>query len=248
MDGELAKRIVRTAQFPLVDRIAKDIMERSRSAAGGTDAAGPSPTADNAESAEGAWKPILKQAGPSLLSPYEQLDAVLRQLVIEHEKLLAPVVSIVGPSHTRMPRQLGEHGRSADSCPAHRPHWSGSDKRSCRASPGPTLRACGFTDVTARAPEPIRSRLAGVAKSLREVLNALHQEHIALRVAAETLSMHMEGLLRQVCRRLSHTGTYAAASDSSVQLFRPWMSELGWHGSRRSTHGTHQFARHWTLG
>ncbi len=54
MDGELAQRIVRTAQFPLVDRIAKDMMERSRRAAGGTDAAGPSPTTDNAEPTEGA--------------------------------------------------------------------------------------------------------------------------------------------------------------------------------------------------
>lgn len=165
-------------------------------------------------------KPILKQAGPSLLSPYEQLDAVLRQLVIEHEKLLA---------------QASEHRRAIAQADAAALGASmaaqqilvqriAALERQRQTIVSGIARADAqsvrFTDVTARAPEPIRSRLAGVAKSLREVLNALHQEHIALRVAAETLSMHMEGLLRQVCRGLSHTGTYArrGAMDSSVQV------------------------------
>lgn len=46
MDAELAQRIVRSAQFPLVDRIALDLQERSRRAAGltgGTDAPTQSP-------------------------------------------------------------------------------------------------------------------------------------------------------------------------------------------------------------
>ena len=34
-------------------------------------------------------KPLIKPGAHSTLAPYEQLDAVLRQLVIEHEKLLA---------------------------------------------------------------------------------------------------------------------------------------------------------------
>lgn len=52
MDGELAQRIVRTAQFPLVDRIAHDIMERSRSATGRTGAASATPLTENAEQTE----------------------------------------------------------------------------------------------------------------------------------------------------------------------------------------------------
>ena len=53
MDAELAQRIVRTSGFPLVARSSSDILERSRRAAGGTDAAGPSPLADNAAPTEG---------------------------------------------------------------------------------------------------------------------------------------------------------------------------------------------------
>lgn len=57
--------------------------------------------------------------------------------------------------------------------------------------------------------DPMRSRLVALADRLREILNRLHAEQMALREAAETLSGHMEGLMRQVCRKLSHAGTYA---------------------------------------
>jgi hypothetical protein len=67
---------------------------------------------------------------------------------------------------------------------------------------------------------PWRERLLAAADKLREVLNRLHQEHTALRVAAQELSGHMEGLLRQVCRKLSHAGTYGRGGsiDSSVTV------------------------------
>ncbi len=165
-------------------------------------------------------KPLMKPAPPSTLSPYEQLDAVLRQLVIEHEKLLT---------------QAGEYRRAIAQADAAALGASMEVQQTLtqrivvlerqrqeivagltRADP----KGVRFADVAARAPEPMRSRLAGVVNALREVLNALHREHIALRQAAETLSMHMEGLLRQVCRGLSHTGTYArrGAMDTSVQV------------------------------
>ena len=55
---------------------------------------------------------------------------------------------------------------------------------------------------------PDISRLTSVAAALREILHRLHGEHMAVRSAAETLSSHMEGLVRQVCQRMSHAGTY----------------------------------------
>lgn len=165
-------------------------------------------------------KPSMKTAASSVLSPYEQLDAVLRELVIEHEKLLAQATE-----HRRAIAQadaaaLGA-SMAAQQTLVHR--IAALERQRQGIVTGLTKtdpRGARFTDVAARAPEPFRSRLAGVARSLREVLNALHQEHVALRQAAETLSMHMEGLLRQVCRGLSHTGTYArrGAVDSSVQV------------------------------
>lgn len=52
MDAQLAQRIVSTAQFPLVDKIASDILSKSRRAAGGPDAAGQSPLADTTAQVE----------------------------------------------------------------------------------------------------------------------------------------------------------------------------------------------------
>jgi hypothetical protein len=73
-----------------------------------------------------------------------------------------------------------------------------------------------MTMVTASAPEPLRTRLGMAATALRELLHKLHKEHMALRSAAETLSAHMEGLMRQVCQKLSHAGTYARAGHSAA--------------------------------
>lgn len=56
--------------------------------------------------------------------------------------------------------------------------------------------------------EPTRVRLLALADRLRELLNRLHGEHVALREAAQALAGHMEGLMRQVYRKLSHSGTY----------------------------------------
>jgi Rod binding domain-containing protein len=50
MDAELAQRVVKAAHFPLVDRITGDLLKRSQSRAGSTDAAGPAPGLDDQES------------------------------------------------------------------------------------------------------------------------------------------------------------------------------------------------------
>lgn len=74
--------------------------------------------------------------------------------------------------------------------------------------------------IAQRASEPVRSRLISLGERLRDLLNALHLEHRAIHQAAETLSSHMEGLMRQICRHLSHAGTYGrtAAIDTSTPV------------------------------
>lgn len=71
------------------------------------------------------------------------------------------------------------------------------------AQPLPSMSA-----LSSRLVEPTRGRVLALAERLRDVLNRLHQEHAAIREAAETLGAHMEGVLRQVCRKISHAGTY----------------------------------------
>jgi hypothetical protein len=68
--------------------------------------------------------------------------------------------------------------------------------------------------------EPVRVRLLALAERLRELLGRLHREHEAIRLAAQTLAAHMDGLMKQVSRSLSHAGTYGrrGSVDSSVQV------------------------------
>ena len=152
---------------------------------------------------------------------FEQLDAVLRLLVGEHEKLLElageyrrAIAQADGPG---LARCMGAQQQVVQ-------RITGLERQRQTVVAG-LVRGAGngqtrLSEVTAGAPEPMRRRLEGVAGGLRDLLGKLHQEHQALKLAAETLSMHMEGLLRQVCRGMSHTGTYARCGsiDSMVQV------------------------------
>jgi hypothetical protein len=165
------------------------------------------------------------------MGAFEQLEVILRLLVGEHERLLA---------------LTGEHGRAIATANVHalsvcigkqnevvqriaalerqRQGLVGAIMR-MPALQGPARLAQTqptMSAVTANAPEPVRSRLAAVTAVLRELLTKLHREHMVVRSAAETLSAHMEGLMRQVVQRMSHAGTYArgglAGTQSAVQV------------------------------
>lgn len=174
--------------------------------------------------------PAARPTGAAEAALYERLDAVLRALLAEHEGMLSIVTehrhALASANSAALGACLERHAEAAQrvallererqtvvatlaGIPTS-PHHPGR-----AAAAAPTMSA-----LTARAPEPVRARLAGLAAALRDLLNALHREHVALKAAAETLSSHMEGLMRQVCRRLSHAGTYgrAGAVDSSVQV------------------------------
>lgn len=65
-----------------------------------------------------------------------------------------------------------------------------------------------LTAIVARLPVAARERLKALGDQLRTLLQALHREHEVLRMAAEALAAHMDGLMHQIGRKLSHTGTY----------------------------------------
>jgi hypothetical protein len=150
----------------------------------------------------------------------DALEAVLKSLVDEHRALLElagehrrALTEADAPAIKRVLEQQGEVFHRIARLEMNRRTLVGSMTGNANGTPTISILA-------ARAPEAIRSRLASVAKALREVLDALQKEHRALREAAETLSAHMEGLMRQVYRSLSHAGTYArsGAVDTSVQV------------------------------
>lgn len=87
------------------------------------------------------------------------------------------------------------------------------------AIPRPTLRA-----AAERLPEAVRARVLAAGERLKETLAALHAEHETVRRASLALAAHMDGLVRQVARRLSLTGVYGRAGD--VDAGRPVAAAL----------------------
>jgi hypothetical protein len=65
------------------------------------------------------------------------------------------------------------------------------------------------SQLAALAPEPHRSRLTQLAASLRSLLEQLADKQRVVRVATESLLSHAQGVIHQISRQLSHTGTYA---------------------------------------
>lgn len=161
----------------------------------------------------------------------EQLEAVLRMLVVEHERMLALTTAhrkaiseadlpalrqcMAGQSEITAGITALEKQRQAIVATL-------TGQRVGVPAPMPTPGAPRLTVsmLAKAAPEPVRARLLAVSDALRDLLNRLHREHLALRSAAETLSSHMEGVMRQVCRTISHAGTYArsGAIDSSLPV------------------------------
>jgi len=153
---------------------------------------------------------------PSALSvATERLDAALRDLISAHEELLKLAAAQRSAISRADARSLADV-LSAQMAVAQRVVELEQQRQGAVVLLGkasPTTGAMGAKTTIAQlvraVADPARSRLLALAERLRELLNRLHTEHMAVRAAAESLSSHMEGLMRQVCRKLSHAGTYA---------------------------------------
>ncbi len=65
-----------------------------------------------------------------------------------------------------------------------------------------------LSELARMMPEPQRTRLVELASRVRICVERAADEQRTLRAATGSLVAHMEGLMRQVARRLSHAGTY----------------------------------------
>jgi hypothetical protein len=65
-----------------------------------------------------------------------------------------------------------------------------------------------FTEVAPRLPEPSRSRISAASERLRALLGTIQRENNIVRTATHTLIAHIDGLMQQVARALSHAGVY----------------------------------------
>jgi hypothetical protein len=67
-----------------------------------------------------------------------------------------------------------------------------------------------ITSIAQALPEPFRARILAAAAALRELLLRVQREVRTVREATHALAQHMDGLMQQVARVLSHAGTYSA--------------------------------------
>jgi hypothetical protein len=139
----------------------------------------------------------------------EALDTVLRELIAAHEELLTLASAQRSAIQRADVRALADIA-AAQGAVMERVVDLERRRQTVVASLASGIKGkVTVTQLARLIADPARSRLTALADRLRELLNRLHQEHMALRAAAETLGAHMEGLMRQVCRKLSHAGTYA---------------------------------------
>lgn len=76
--------------------------------------------------------------------------------------------------------------------------------------------AVRLTWIAGRLEEPWRGRLEEAAGKLRETISALHVEHQASAMAAETVAGHVLGIVRAVERRLCDSGAYTRSGGARV--------------------------------
>jgi hypothetical protein len=80
--------------------------------------------------------------------------------------------------------------------------------------------AAGTLPSLAAAFPHARDTLTALADRIRDVAGRLSREQRAVRIAAEALAEHMQGLMKQVARKLSHAGTYGrrGSVDARIQV------------------------------
>lgn len=167
-------------------------------------------------------KPHATSTATPVRPSHEELTEILQSLTAEHETLLALAkehrAAISRADAGAMQTALEKQNETLA-----RVRALELRRQACaRSISGP--KPITVSAIAARLADPARSRLAAAAERLREVLNTLHREHAAIREAAETLSSHMEGLMRQVCRKVSHAGTYGPSA--AIDLRHPVISAL----------------------
>lgn len=142
-----------------------------------------------------------------------ELEALLEALVSQHEKLLelagAHLEAVRRADHNALRLRLEEQQdtlqRIAD-LEQRRAVLVNTLTQNlpARAGRGPVT----LSELAGAAPEPQRSTLLARARTLRELIHKVKQEQGTLRWASRSLAAHMEGVMRQVAKRLSHAGTY----------------------------------------
>ncbi len=146
----------------------------------------------------------------------DDLDAAVRDLIAEHERLIVAVgvqrEAVAKADGGKLSAAIVLQGESAQRiAQIERRRIAAVATLSAPAKAGVRTHAgqIRLSDLAATLPEPGRARLLESAGLLKAVLEQLHREYGVLKDAAGQLASHLEGITRQVYAKLSHTGAYA---------------------------------------
>lgn len=158
--------------------------------------------------------PAIPETSESTGSITEQLETLLTGLLRAHEHLLDASSAQRDAVRTANPAAIQQASdRQAN---ALRVIAALEDQRRALVNSmtaGLPRRAAGagpvtLTELANQMPEPQRTRLIDLAARVRTAVELAANEQRTLKAATTSLVAHMEGLMRQVARRLSHAGTY----------------------------------------
>ncbi len=140
----------------------------------------------------------------------DELSDLLAGLAGEHEKLLGLAEEQRSAARRADPARLEQATRVQAECLRRVADLEERRRRVVqRASQSePTRGAVTLSEIAGRLSEPDRSRLVAQASRVRELIARARDEQRALGVVMRSLSQHMEGLMRQVARRMNPAGTY----------------------------------------
>lgn len=153
----------------------------------------------------------------------DELAAVLGSLLREHEALLEVTArhrQAIATADMLALRTVNEQQQQAAERMAHLEHRR-QQLAAALAPHAPDGGGAGSTLPSLAAAFPhARDTLTALADRIRDVAGRLSREQRAVRIAAEALAEHMQGLLKQVARKLSHAGTYGrrGSVDARVQV------------------------------
>lgn len=161
--------------------------------------------------------PVTTQPVARVADPAADLRDLLSSLLTEHETLAVLLQEQREAIRRADPDSLGSIAERHTRTLTRIADLESSRADLVRSWPLPATRTPGrpltLRDLARALPEPGRTDCLTLASRLRDALDSTKTAAGILRTASSSLLAHMEGLMRQVGRRLSHAGTYGRTGE-----------------------------------